>query len=122
MRSRVDELVEGLIADGELDDVTAYLEQGRPFASMAVETLNLAWVAALKAVAFGDDARLDELAELGAELWLRGLPTPEHLVRPRAMAALQRRVLDSTPEDVEAVAEHMGRTWKRWQSDAPGRN
>ena len=120
MRDRIDELVEALIADGEIQEMQAYLEQGRAYVSMTDEVLNQKWVAALTAVAYGDDARLDDLCDLGAELRLRGLPPPEQLALPEAMAALQRRVLDATPEDFETVAENIGRVRKRWESDGAG--
>lgn len=118
MRDGTDELVEALIADGEMQEMKAYLEEGRAYASMTDQALNQRWVAALTAVAFGDDVRLAELCDLGAELRLRGLPPPEQRVLPEAMAALHRRISDSTPEDFEAVAENIGRVRKRWESDA----
>ena len=106
MRDRMDELV------------AAYLGKGRAYASMTPEELQENWVAAFTAVAFGDNARLDELFDLRVELRLRGLPPPEHLVRPEALAALQRRFRDAAPPHFEAVAKNIGRIRDRWQRDA----
>lgn len=118
MRDRMNELVEALIADGEMQETKVYLEQGRAYGSITVEVLNQEWVTAFTAVAWGNDAWLGELCDLGAELRLRGLPPPEQLVPPQTMAALHRRVRDATPEDFEAVAENIGDMRARWKRDA----
>lgn len=81
MRDPVGELVEALSADGEMQQMKIYLEEGRAYGSLAVEKLNGRWVAALTAVSHGDDTRLDEWSDLAAELRLRRLPLPEHLVQ-----------------------------------------
>lgn len=118
MRDPMDELVEALIADGEMEKMQTYLEAGRAYASATVEVLNQRWVTALTAVAYGDDSRLDDLCDLEAELRLRGLPTPEQLVPQETTAALQGRVLNATPEDFATVAENIRRRRARWGRDA----
>jgi hypothetical protein len=115
MRDRVEETVDAVIADFERQETKSYLEAGRAYAAATVEALNQKWVAALTAVAFGDDARLGEWGDLGAELRLRGLPQPDALVPAKAMAALSGRVRDATPEDIANVRKSIGRVRRRWE-------
>lgn len=103
----VDQLVESVLAHEQMQEMQIYLARGRSFASLTEEVLNEAWVSAVTAVAYGDDDRLDDWADLGAELELRRLARPEHLVPAEAMAALQDRIAQSTPEHFEAVAKYV---------------
>lgn len=105
----VDQLVETVIAHEQMQEMQTYLVRGRPHAALTVEALREAWVSAVTAVAFGDDDQLDNWADLGAELELRALARPDHLVPAEAMAALQARIAQSTPEHFEAVEKHVRR-------------
>ena len=113
----IDQLVESVLAHEQMEEIRAYVARGRSFASLTAEELADAWVAAVVAVAFGDDDRLDDWSDLGAELELRGLARPEHLVPAQAMAALRQRIAQSTPEHFEAVAEHVGRVRRHLEKE-----
>ncbi len=110
---RIDQLVESVLPHEQMQEMLAYVARGRCFSSFSVEALTRAWVSAVTAVAFGDDDQLDDWTDLGAELELRNLARPERLVPPAAMAALRRRIAQSTPEHFEAVAKHVRRVRRR---------
>jgi hypothetical protein len=105
----IDQLVEAVLAHEQMQEMQAYIARGRTFESVTVEALSEAWLAAVAAVAFGDDGSLGDWADLSAEFELRRLARPEHLVSPEVMVALQGRVVRSTPEHFEAVTKHVGR-------------
>jgi hypothetical protein len=113
MNDDPDDVARAILADSEMQDTEAYLARGRAFALLPIDDLNKKYAAAFTAVAFGDDAPMIEWSDLAAELRLRRLPIPEHLVAG-AMAALQKRVADPTPEHFEAVRKHVGRLREKW--------
>lgn len=113
MSDHSDDIARAAIADDEMQDTRSYLVRGRAFASLSVEDLNQMWAAAFTAIALGDDAKLTEYSDLAAELRLRSLPLPEHLVQG-AMPALQKRISESTPEHLEAVRTHVAHLRERW--------
>lgn len=105
----IDQLVEAVLAYDRIQKTRDYVARGRRFSPLTAEALGQAWVSAVTAVAFGDDDWVDEWSDLGAELDLRGLARPEHLIPAQVMAALRDRVAQSTPEHFEAVAKHVRR-------------
>ena len=109
----IDPLMEAVLAHEQMQEMQAYLARGRAFGSLSIETLNEAWLAAVAAVAFGDDGRLGDWADLSAEFEIRRLTRPEHLISPEVMVVLQDRIARSTPEHFEAVAKHVRHVRRR---------
>lgn len=69
----------------------AYVTQGRRFARLALDELELAWAEAFVAMCLhGDPSRVRDIDDLTAEIGLRGRPVPAHLVR-HAMPDIQAR-------------------------------
>jgi hypothetical protein len=85
-------LVEAFILHDQMEDTRWYLERGRVYAAIADEDLDTCWVETFRAVLVrGDDSRQTEFDDLGAELRLRGRPTPDRLV-VADMAVVQKRL------------------------------
>ena len=114
MKDRIDAIVQAVIDHQAMEDTRSYLERGRRFEGLTVDALNDGWAAAFTAVcAYGDESRETDLDDLGAELGLRNLKRPEHLVRPRAMQAAQARVVNSQHEAFGPVTEAIDRFMER---------
>jgi hypothetical protein len=110
MKDRIDAIVQAFLDHQAMEETRSYLERGRRFEGLTVDDLSKGWAAAFTAVcAHGDESQEADLADLGAELGLRNLTRPEHLVHPRAMKAAQARVINSQHEAIGPVTEAIGR-------------
>jgi hypothetical protein len=110
MKDRIDAIVQAFLDHQAMEETKSYLERGRRFESLADDDLGKRWAAAFTAVcAHGDETREADLDDLGAELGLRNLERPAHLVHPRAMKAAQARVENSQHEAIGPVTEAIGR-------------
>jgi hypothetical protein len=104
MTDRHKQQVESLLNDWLMDATKSYLERGRRFASLGPDDLEARWLEALRqGYAIGDQAWMQEEADLAAEMRLRGLDHPP--VPQEIMDAVQRRVTASTEEDHERVVD-----------------
>jgi hypothetical protein len=64
--------------------VRAYLDRGRPLASLPLMALRAQWIDACLAICLrDDDSRRQEFDDLGLEFALRGLETPARQVLPQ---------------------------------------
>ena len=71
--------------------VRAYLDRGRPLASLPLVSLRAQWIdACLALCARDDDSRAQEFDDLGLEFDLRGLETPARQVLPEVTRFDQR--------------------------------
>ena len=114
MKDRIDAIVQAFLDHQAMEETRSYLERGRRFEDLTVDDLGKGWAAAFTAVcADGDGGRQTDLEDLAAELGLRNLERPEHLIDPRAMQAAQERVRDSEQESFGPVTEAIGRFMKR---------
>jgi hypothetical protein len=110
MKNRIDAILEAFMDHQAMEETRSYLERGRRFEGLTDDALSTGWVAAFTAVcAHGDECRETDLDDFGAELGLRKLARPEHLIHPRAMQAAQKRVRDSQHEALGPVTEAIGR-------------
>jgi hypothetical protein len=75
------ELAAAMIASNQMDMDRAYLERGRQLQALGQDELEKMWAASFRAYfALGDQSREIELNDADAELRLRGIPIPNHLV------------------------------------------
>ena len=110
MKDRIDAIVQAFLDHQAMEETRSYLERGRPFEGLADDALGKQWAAAFTAVcADGDDSRHTDLDDLGAELGLRNIERPAHLVHPRAMQAAQERERNSQHEAFGPETEAIGR-------------
>ena len=110
MTDRIDSMVEAFMAHQAMEDTRSYLERGRQFEGLSVEDLNARWAAAFTAVcAQGDQSQAIDLADFGAELGLRKLKHPEHLIGVDTMNATQRRMQESRRQMLGPMEEAVGR-------------
>ena len=88
------ELVRRVAFDAErrtLRRVRAYLDRGRPLASLPLVALQAQWIDACLALCLrDDDSRAQEFDDLGLEFELRGLETPARRVLPEVTRFEQR--------------------------------
>jgi hypothetical protein len=114
MNDRIDTILQAFLDHQAMEETKSYLERGRRFEDLTVDDLSKGWAAAFTAVcADGDEGGQTDLDDLGAELGLRNLERPEHLVHPRAMTAALERVRNSQHEAFGPVTEAIGRFMER---------
>ncbi|HEY2870789.1 MAG TPA: hypothetical protein VGJ56_02660 [Reyranella sp.] len=81
-----EDIVRRIVARAEvrtLRRVRAYLDRGRPLASLPLVSLRAQWIDACLALCLrDDDSRAQEFDDLGLEFDLRGLETPARRVLP----------------------------------------
>jgi hypothetical protein len=110
MKDRIETILEAFMDHQAMEETRSYLARGRRFAGLPDDALSKSWAAAFTAVcADGDERRETDLDDFGAELGLRKLERPEHLIHPRAMQAAQERVRNSQHEAFGPVTEAIGR-------------
>jgi hypothetical protein len=84
--SLVSQVVQALIDDDRMEQTRSYLQRGRRFAGLEIDALNARWVAAFKLYAapkgvgphMGPHVR--DMEDADAEIRIRGLQVPGHLV------------------------------------------
>ncbi|HJQ57923.1 MAG TPA: hypothetical protein VJ890_13515 [Vineibacter sp.] len=79
--TEADRIVSAFLDNREMEETRSYLARGRRFEALDTERLNQDWVALFRALVAGDNSRLQDLDDVGAEIRLRGLAPPEHLVQ-----------------------------------------
>lgn len=108
MKDEANKIVRAMLAHNQMEEVAAYLRRGRRFQTMPEADLNQAWAAAFEvALGLGVPERQQDLDDLGAELNLRNLEPPGHLVK-ETMDKLSKRVSDMSPEAREAAKKSIG--------------
>jgi hypothetical protein len=86
-----------IVRSAEMEETQDYLARGRRFSGLTADALNDAWATAFKDVFSNENrSRVRDLDDLGAELRLRELELPEHLVAPE-MAGLRERLIREGP-------------------------
>ena len=91
-----------------MEEVRIYLEQGRRFREVPPADLNRAWAHAFDMVWWlGEKEWQSKLADLGAELRLRSLPKPTHLIQVALRRAPSRK--RSLPRNEAGGQEAEGR-------------
>ncbi len=104
MEDRIDDIIQAFLDHEAMTQTASYLGRGRRFEGLSVDALNKEWAATFTTVcAEGDGRRATDLEDLGAELGLRKLGRPEHLVSQEAMRTAQERVRRLPPETMETV-------------------
>jgi hypothetical protein len=100
--------------------VRAYLDRGRPLASLPLMALRVQWIdACLSLCVRDDDSRVQEFDDLGLEFDLRGLETPARRVLPDVTRFDQRfrkerrkrnpdpAVLERLNEELDALCDRL---------------
>jgi len=92
---QADAIVEAFIASEEMDNAARYLQAGRRLARLSDAALKASWAEAWRGYYDERQAdRWDDCMDAEAELTLRRLPRPEHLIP----AATRKRVVARTRE------------------------
>lgn len=110
MRNNRDDLVEGLIRSEQMEETAAYLGRGRRFSALSPSELELRWVEAFRTwLGERTDSHLQQMDDLSAELRLRGLEPPYHLVKKESEAIREEiRVADPADFDIrEKIAAYL---------------
>jgi hypothetical protein len=101
-------MARAVVASNQMEQTKSYLERGRRFEHMPVETLNANWADTFNLLCLPrDQRRPTDLNDYGAELRLRGLETPDHLVQD-VMKQIQRRIIEN-PAACDSLLEDLGR-------------
>jgi hypothetical protein len=85
------DILEAFIASEEMDNAARYLQAGRRFADHTDDALNAVWAHSWRA-SYDENwwGRSEDYIDADAELTLRRLPRPDHLIPPDS----RRRVVD----------------------------
>jgi hypothetical protein len=110
MNDSIDAITQAFMDHQAMEETRSYLARGRRFEGLSVEDLNQGWAAAFTSVcANGDQSRAIDLEDFGAELGLRNLERPDHLVHRDAMKMAQERVRNSRLEAFGPLMEAVGK-------------
>jgi hypothetical protein len=103
--NKVEATTQAFLDSQEMDEVRAYIERGRSLEAEQAQALNRRWASAFTAVcAHGSQAFRLELDNCSAELNLRKMPKPDHLVQD-VMRLIQARIKSLSPEHLEKLKE-----------------
>jgi len=106
--AEANKIVQALLAHNQMEEVAAYLRRGRPFKEASEADLNRAWAAAFElSLGHGERQYRQQLDDLGAELQLRGIEPPVHLVE-KTMEKIQQRIRDMPPDARDAARDAIG--------------
>ena len=106
MTDEAKRVVQALLESAAMEEVRGYLERGRRFETMSIDDLNNAWARSYETVVGRDDrTQAMDLDDFGAEIRLRGLETPAHLVDDGAMEAAMQRIRDMPDNGREAAKD-----------------
>jgi hypothetical protein len=110
MNDTIDAIAQAFMDHQAMEETRSYLARGRRFERLSVEDLNKGWAAAFTSVCADDDqSRVTDLDDFGAELGLRQLEKPDHLVHPDAMRIAQERVRNARLEAYGPLMEAVGK-------------
>src|SRR6478609_1259646 len=109
MADDIDPMAKAFLDSQEMDETRAYLERGRAFSGAPVEGINEAWALAFKLVyEHGETGHRNQLDDLAAELRLRGLEPPGHLVQD-TIRVLKERLRDTAGAARDTLLENVRR-------------
>ena len=109
MAEDIDPMAKAFLDHQEMEETRAYLERGREFDGAPVEGISEAWALAFKLVyEYGETGHRHQLDDLAAELRLRGLEPPGHLVQD-TIRVLQERIRDTAGMTRDALLENVRR-------------
>jgi hypothetical protein len=95
----------------------AYVAQGRRFQALSNEAVESGWADAFVAMCLhGEEARVQELDDLSAELGLRGRPVPAHRVQ-HVMPDIEARARDAGPPSLLGTFARRVRAFLREQAE-----
>lgn len=104
-------LVAAFLGDMEMEQTRAYLARGRVYAELPDKVLRKRWAKAYEAFFVAEDASVEtELHDADAEIRLRGLKPPLHLIRSALKVVNQRiKAATSSENDKRVVDSIMDR-------------
>ena len=109
MADDIDPMAKAFLDSQEMEETRAYLERGREFKGAPVEGINEAWALAFKLVyEHGETSHRAQLDDLAAELRLRGVEPPGHLVQD-TIRALQERLRNTAETARDTLLENVRR-------------
>jgi hypothetical protein len=104
-KEEADKTVQALLANKQMEEVAEYLRRGRPFKEMPQADLNKGWAAAFELVLEHREKQYrQQLDDFGAELNVRGIEPPAHLVE-KTMEKIKQRILDMPAEAHDAALD-----------------
>jgi hypothetical protein len=107
MADDMDPMAKAFLDHQEMEETRAYLERGREFKGAPAEGIEEAWAVAFKLVyEYGESSHRDQLNDLAAELRLRGLEPPGHLVQ-ETIGVLQERLRDTAEVARDSLLENV---------------
>lgn len=106
------DFAEAFLRNKEMEETRAYLSAGRRFKDTPEDIVKQDWVAAYRRLIDGERSLVRDLDDLGAELRLRGIEAPSHLVQTEAAEAV-RRLQREGQIDKEAVKQEI----RKFQED-----
>src|SRR4051794_31180020 len=109
MAEEIDPMAKAFLDHQEMEETRAYLERGREFKGAPAEGINEAWTLAFKLVyEYGETGHRNQLDDLAAELRLRGVEPPGHLVQD-TIAVLQERIRTTAETARDGLLENVRR-------------
>jgi hypothetical protein len=103
--AEANKIVQALLADRQMEEVAAYLRLGRPFKEMPEADFKTRWAAAFERVYELEERQYrQQVDDFGAELQLREIEPPVHLVE-KTMKIIQQRISDMRVEARDASLE-----------------
>jgi hypothetical protein len=115
-REQAEKFVAAFQANDEMENTRWYLAEGRRYAGLTEEALNSAWLAAWRDshIHLTQDGR-DRYDDVCAELRLRALALPEHLIDPVERERGQARACEGA--DRPDVKARMEEDMRRFQEE-----
>jgi hypothetical protein len=99
----------------QMEDRRAYLQRRRQFQDLPVDKLNEAWAAVVIAASANvERACFEDLNDLSAELGLRGLEEPVHLVA-HVVEHMTKQAARAAVEHHERIEQHIGAFVDEWK-------
>jgi hypothetical protein len=99
-----------------MERTRSYLERGRRFEGLAEGKLNEGWASSFIALCADDDqTRATDLHDLSAEIGLRGLEEPVHLVK-HAMDRVVEHATRVAEEDRERIESQISAFVDEWKA------
>jgi hypothetical protein len=115
-REEIEDLLEAFRANDAMENTRWYLMEGRRYARLTEEVLHSVWLSAWRDfhIHLKQSAR-DDYNDASAELRLRGLALPEHLIDPVQLEQAQARLREIT--DRPDVRARIMRDIRRFQEE-----
>jgi hypothetical protein len=116
-RQKPDKITAAFQAHCEMENAARYLNSGRRFAGLGKKALIAEWLAAFRdsSLELRQD-RARDLDDVGAELSLRGIPSPAHLIPPDVKKQAAARLAPFLPRARQRWTDSYHRFLDEWKT------